>query len=352
MADPNRKPVMFESWEDFMRMHRAVLKVEQMSSSTPIVPDYARIGPEAIDTAVLSFQVTNLTPNHHGWYSAFIAYRQANAQPPDALYVLDEENFYVQGLNQETLALDYYLGIVCDDTVGVETAAVVSGSSINVGGTSNLLTGDTVDIYWTITAVDYSRTGILLGTISGGIAAVSGGSGDAFPADGVAITYIPLNSGIRMPTAVVSVGGGGGSEYEHPRWVEVIDDTPIGIGDVNYWKGKLIDKDDLGGRSLGIEVRCRIIDASGGAGPIGDRLIGPSSYTDGKGGDYFMTRNGTIAETVMDITTTYDLYDHSGNVGVVLPDCDADGNPICTRYDWTAPTRVVKNVDCILGTPL
>ena len=116
----------------------------------------------------------------------------------------------------------------------------------------------------------------------------------------------------------VTTGGAGSEDW---RWVYVTSNTSSG----GYWPARLLVKDNAGNRTLGAEVRVKLLPFGGSYFVIGD---------------YHVTRNGTVTEGMV----TYELYDGKGNNHWIYPICN-DNVTTYNKLYIPHPIRHVVNVD-------
>jgi hypothetical protein len=124
----------------------------------------------------------------------------------------------------------------------------------------------------------------------------------------------------------IAVLPGGGSSGEDGRWVYVTSNSGTGV----YWPARLIVKDNSGNRSLGAEVRVKLLPFAGSCFVVGD---------------HWVTRNGTVTVGLV----TYELYDGKGNDGWTHSVC-RNGAGVCDKLYIPHPIRLVTDVDCVTGT--
>jgi hypothetical protein len=94
---------------------------------------------------------------------------------------------------QQTQTLQGNIVDSVDTSVNIGTTGTLTVRTDNANGTLTLAsghgvsTGDIIDLFWTLGGVDYFRSSIIVGTVSGNSAPISSGSGNVLPAASTAI---------------------------------------------------------------------------------------------------------------------------------------------------------------------
>lgn len=330
----------FQSVADMRRMWKAIRKIEQMDLSGQM--NIPGVGLWNTEPSIGCFVVIEdpVTIKDEKYWRAIAQYRNPTAaSPSDDWYDYGtDEEFYIQGLNFETLTRDVrYVGPVSDFMIGVsalEGATLTTRTSDTAGeltfvdDTHGVSAGDTIIISWT--DVDPFTMTATVDSTTGEVILFSGGSGDPLPVVDTVVTFQDENSkaskAARLPVAVVSVGG----SVEGLRLINIVSTTP----DSGGWPAFVYINHGNGTFSSGSEPENEV------------RIkLTPNGGTIFAVGDHWAMKNGTVDVTVDEVLKTFDLYFAPGENQNYIRDC-VDGLIKCRLWTLPFPWKIDDPINC------